>query len=199
VDSYFIFVTASLLLALTPGPDNLFVLTQSALYGKKAGLLITLGLCTGLFFHNSLVAFGLALMLQSSWGMAAIKVLGACYLLFLAFKSFTAIQTHTQKQTQLSNLALYQRGIIMNVTNPKVSLFFLAFLPQFTSPSMGSFFSQVYLLGSLFVLVTLCVFGGIAYTGGTIQQRLERSPKIQLILNKVAGTVFILLALNLLV
>jgi len=131
--------------------------------------------------------------------MAAIKVLGACYLLFLAFKSFTAIQTHTQKQTQLSNLALYQRGIIMNVTNPKVSLFFLAFLPQFTSPSMGSFFSQVYLLGSLFVLVTLCVFGGIAYTGGTIQQRLERSPKIQLILNKVAGTVFILLALNLLV
>ena len=199
MDSYFIFVTASLLLALTPGPDNLFVLTQSALYGKKAGLLITLGLCTGLFFHSSLVAFGLALMLQSSWGMAAIKALGACYLLFLAFKSFTAIQTHTQKQTQLSNLALYQRGIIMNVTNPKVSLFFLAFLPQFTSPSMGSFFSQVYLLGSLFVLVTLCVFGGIAYTGSTIQQRLERSPKIQLILNKVAGTVFILLALNLLV
>jgi len=199
VDSYFTFVTASLLLALTPGPDNLFVLTQSALYGKKAGFLITLGLCTGLFFHTSLVAFGLALVLQSSWGMTAIKVVGACYLLFLAFKSFTAIQTHTQKQTQLSNHALYQRGIIMNVTNPKVSLFFLAFLPQFTYSSMGSFFSQVYLLGSLFILVTLCVFGGIAFTGDTIQQRLERSPKIQLILNKVAGTVFILLALNLLV
>ena len=115
---------ASFLLAITPGPDNLFVLTQSALYGKKAGLLVTLGLCTGLVFHISLLAFGLAVIVQSSWGFIALTLAGACYLLYLVFKAFTSKPSLFKTTVQLSNTFLYQRGIIMSYTNSKVSLFF---------------------------------------------------------------------------
>ena len=116
MDSYSVFILASLLLAITPGPDNLFVLTQSALYGKKAGLLITLGLCTGLIFHTSLVAFGFAIIFQSSWALVALKSFGACYLFYLAFKSLTATIATFKAPVPLSNIALYRRGIIMNLS-----------------------------------------------------------------------------------
>lgn len=197
MDSYFIFVLASLLLALTPGPDNLFVLTQATLYGNRSGLLITLGLCTGLLFHTSLVAFGLAVIVQYSWGVLALKLVGACYLLFLAFKSLTATPATFEKSAKLSNKALYLRGVIMNCTNPKVSLFFLAFLPQFISAESGSTIVQTFILGSLFAATAFCIFSCISYAGGALQQRLENASNFQLTLNRTAGFVFIILAINL--
>jgi threonine/homoserine/homoserine lactone efflux protein len=199
MDSYTVFILASLLLAITPGPDNLFVLTQSALYGKKAGLLITLGLCTGLIFHTSVVAFGFAIILQSSWALVALKSLGACYLLYLAFKSLTATIATFKAPVPLSNIALYRRGIIMNSTNPKVSLFFLAFLPQFIFIESGSTINQVLILGGLFAVTGFCVFTCIAYAGDSLQQRLNNTPNVQLSLNRIAGIVFIALAINLII
>jgi len=194
------FITASFVLAITPGPDNIFVLTQSALYGKKAGILITLGLCTGLVFHTTLVAFGISAIVQSSdWAFDFLKLIGAIYLLYLAYNALSTKASSFKKNSHLSAFSLYKRGILMNTSNPKVSLFFLAFLPQFASPATGSFFTQMYLLGGLFILVTLCAFGGIAYASGAIQQRLENSPQIQALMNKITAGVFILLALNLLI
>ncbi|MBL4783681.1 MAG: LysE family translocator [Porticoccaceae bacterium] len=199
MDSLAVFVLASFLLALTPGPDNLFVLTQSAQHGKKVGILITLGLCTGLIFHTTLVALGLAILFKSSIALTLLKWLGACYLLFLAFKALTSTLRNMTESDQLSNVALYQRGIIMNVTNPKVSLFFLAFLPQFIPPDTASYSQQVFLLGSLFAVTALIVLFCIAYSGGALQELLKQSPAIQLSLNRIGGIVLILLAINFLI
>jgi threonine/homoserine/homoserine lactone efflux protein len=135
------FFVASALLALAPGPDNVFVLTQSALYGKLSGLVVMLGLCTGLLAHTGAVAFGVAVLFQTSvLAFSLLKVVGAGYLLFLAWQMFRTsperVDMHGNQRKSLGTL--YRRGIVMNVTNPKVSIFFLAFLPQFTDPQLGS-------------------------------------------------------------
>jgi threonine/homoserine/homoserine lactone efflux protein len=194
------FLMASILLGLSPGPDNIFVLTQSALRGRVAGLLVTLGLCTGLIIHTLAVTFGVAVIFQASTvAFTALKLCGAGYLLYLAWHAFRAsvekISTHGKNE--LSYGKLYQRGIIMNVTNPKVSIFFLAFLPQFADPARGSLVLQMMMLGGAFIFSTILVFGSIALLAGSIGYWLNRSPKTQVIMNRLAGTVFIGLALKL--
>lgn len=200
VDSLLTFLFASVLLALAPGPDNIFVLTQSALYGRKAGILVTLGLCTGLIVHTSAVAFGVAaIFAASAAAFTALKIIGALYLLYLAWLAFSApaSQLGNRKADRLSSAQLYRRGIIMNVTNPKVSIFFLAFLPQFAAPENGPVARQIFILGALFMLVTLVVFGGVALLAGTLGALLNQSPKAQVTLNRLAGSVFAALAIKL--
>ena len=194
------FSTASILLALAPGPDNIFVLTQSALRGRIAGLLVTLGLCTGVLVHTTAVAFGVAVIFQvSALAFTMLKLIGGGYLLYLAWHAFRAsAETITAGQSDGLKLArLYRRGIIMNVTNPKVSIFFLAFLPQFADPARGSLALQMLMLGGVFIVSTVFIFGGIALMAGTIGGWLNRSPKTQVIMNRVAGLVFVGLALKL--
>lgn len=202
IESLVAFVLASALLSIAPGPDNIFVLTQSALYGRRSGLLITLGLCTGLIVHTSLVAFGIAAIFQtSSVAFTALKIVGALYLLYLAWLAFTAGTSDLESvtSTQRSGLALYQRGILMNLTNPKVSIFFLAFLPQFASLENGELAPQIFILGILFIGVALIIFGTISMLAATLGEQLRKSSKTQAYLNRLAGTVFVALALNLLV
>ncbi len=202
VDLLATFFAISVLLALSPGPDNLFVLTQSAMSGPRAGLAVTLGLCTGLIVHTTAVALGIAAIVQASAvAYAAIKLAGAGYLLYLAWLAFTAAPTDkVDSDTPRVRLRrLYGRGIIMNVTNPKVSVFFLAFLPQFADPARGSLVAQILLLGAAFALATVVVFGGIAVFAGAVGRWLASSARAQLVLNRIAGTVFIVLALNLVV
>jgi len=130
IDSVTTFIFASLLLSLSPGPDNLFVMTQSVLYGKKTGILITLGLCTGLIGHTAVVAFGLAAIIQTSEvAYTLLKILGASYLFYLAWQAMTEHSSNikSNQQKQLTDYQLYRRGIIMNLTNPKISLFFKYF------------------------------------------------------------------------
>ena len=194
------FFIASTLLAIAPGPDNVFVLTQSALQGKLSGLMIVFGLCTGLLVHTGAVAFGVAVIFQASAiAFTLLKLIGAGYLLFLAWHAFRAapekINTHGGHKKSLGGL--YRRGIIMNVTNPKVSIFFLAFLPQFADPQRGSISLQMIALGGVFILATILVFGSVALIGGALGDWLNRSERAQRIMNWVAGTVFVGLALKL--
>jgi threonine/homoserine/homoserine lactone efflux protein len=194
------FFAASVLLAIAPGPDNIFVLTQSALRGRSAGLVVMLGLCTGLIVHSLAVALGVAVIFQTSaLAFSALKFLGAGYLMYLAWQAFRASATKFQAEQspETSLCKLYRRGIIMNITNPKVSIFFLAFLPQFADPSRGPISLQLLLLGGVFIIATILVFGGIALLAGTLGQWLSRSARVQNIMNKVAGTVFVCLALRL--
>ncbi|WP_026076117.1 LysE family translocator [Noviherbaspirillum massiliense] len=194
------FFGTSILLGLAPGPDNIFVLTQSALRGRGAGLLVTLGLCTGLVVHTLTVSFGVAAIFQASTlAFTALKLVGACYLLYLAWQAFhaSASGVHLGQRSSLGPWQLYRRGIIMNITNPKVSIFFLAFLPQFADPARGSLTLQMMLLGGLFILATLLVFGAIALLAGLLGQRLSQSARAERIMNRVAGTVFAGLALKL--
>ncbi|GGI89178.1 LysE family translocator [Halopseudomonas pertucinogena] len=194
------FFLASVLLGLAPGPDNIFVLTQSTLHGRSAGLMVTLGLCTGLIVHSLAVAFGAAALFQSSeLAFSALKLVGAAYLLYLAWGAFRAPPASLSAQSvgAPGRLALYRRGIIMNITNPKVSIFFLAFLPQFADPARGPVALQIVLLGGLFILATLLVFGAVAVAAGQLRGWLLRSQRIQLWINRLAGAVFVGLALRL--
>lgn len=196
------FTAVALLLCLSPGPDNLFVLAQSALYGRTAGLRITLGLCTGLVIHTAAVALGVAALLKSfPLAFNALKVAGAAYLLYLALQAFRAapMALSADRARQPDSWQLYRRGIIMNVSNPKVSLFFLALLPQFVDPDRGALWLQFVLLGVVFMFSTLLVFALLALLAGSIGAWLGKSAVAQRILHVLAGVVFIGLALRLLV
>lgn len=200
LESISAFIVASALLSLAPGPDNIFVLTQSALYGQTSGFLVTLGLCTGLIVHTTAVALGIAAIFQTSVvAFTVLKIVGALYLAYLAWQSFraSARKINTSGSNLRSKGALYRRGIIMNVTNPKVSIFFLAFLPQFASLDHGPIAPQIALLGGIFIVVALVIFSAIALLAGVLGRWLHRSPRIQVYLNRIAGTVFGILALKL--
>lgn len=198
--SLLLFTSTALLLALAPGPDNIFVLTQAALKGRLVGLVVTLGLCTGLVIHTSAVALGVAALVQTSAiAFSLLKFAGAAYLLWLAWGAFRAgvapLDAAAVRETDLGHY--YLRGILMNVTNPKVSIFFLAFLPQFTHPEFGQLPLQIAVLGALFILATLVVFGAISLLAGGLGQWLHRTPRVQQWLNRAAGTIFVTLAFKL--
>lgn len=195
------FFGIAVLLALSPGPDNLFVLTQSVLWGRTAGLCVVLGLCTGVLGHTVAVSVGLAAVFAaSSAAFMAVKLVGAAYLLYLAWGALRAGSASLQggRAPRQTGGQLYRRGVIMSLTNPKVTVFFLAFLPQFASPARGSIGLQMFMLGVLFMLAALLVFSAIAVFSGAVGERLQRSPAAQVWLNRLAGIVFIGLALKLL-
>lgn len=195
------FFLVSVVLALVPGPDNLFVLTQSVLKGAGAGMVAILGLCTGLLFHMTLVAVGVAAIIQTSeaafW---VLKGVGGVYLLYLAYQTWQVAKEpiHQGKGVQMNWGQLYRRGAFMSATNPKLSIFFLAFLPQFTSPDYGAVAPQVFMLGGLFALAAMVVFGMIAWVAGRLGQWLGESPSVSKILHRFAALVFVGLAAKLL-
>lgn len=194
------FAVTALLLAYAPGPDNVFVLTQSALKGPWKGLVVTLGLCTGLVMHTTAVALGVAVIFQTSQlAFTLLKVAGALYLLYLAWGAWRAgpEQLADKSEDHGEWGRLYLRGIIMNVTNPKVAIFFLAFLPQFTAPERGGMVAQMFILGAIFMLCALLAFSSIALAAGSIRHWLRQSDRAQILLNRVAALVFVGLAVKL--
>lgn len=194
------FFGVSVILALTPGPDNVFVLLQSAMRGRGAGLRVVLGLCTGLVVHTAAVALGLAAVFAASApAFTALKWLGAAYLAWLAWQAFRApVGPADATGTEpIGARQMYWRGVVMNLTNPKVLVFFLAFLPQFADPERGSLVLQVLCLGAVFIAATLLVFGAIAWFSGSFGAILQRSARAQRALNWLAGAVFLGLAVRL--
>jgi len=206
------FFGVSTLLALAPGPDNIFVLTQATLYGWRAGLFIVLGLCTGLIGHTLAVTLGLATLLAASPSLFfIIKLLGAAYLIYLAWGSWQTSRqaaypslatTRTQPATTTAPAprarALYTRGIMMNLSNPKVSLFFLALLPQFVQEDMQVSL-QFISLGLLFMLATLLVFGSLSIAAGWFGKRLLQTARSQRLMHQLATLIFVLLAIKIII
>ena len=193
------FVTASVILSLVPGPDNLFVMSHSALKGWRIGFYTTLGLCTGLIGHTVLVAIGVSVIFQTSAiAFNGLKVIGACYLLYLAWLSVQNKELNlggTDKNS--TKRSYYLTGVIMNLTNPKVALFFLVFLPQFVNTSNDNVTIQIFLLGLLFILSALCVFTSIAYLASFLENFLKKSKTVNKNLNILAAIVYFALAINL--
>lgn len=195
------FFLVAVVLGLTPGPDNLFVLTQSAASGRRAGLFVVAGLCTGLCLHTAAVALGLAAVFSASTtAFTVLKLIGAAYLAYLAWQAFRAPARNRDERgaAPATGGALFARGVAMNLTNPKVLLFFLAFLPQFVQPGAGPVALQIAWFGLWFIVATILTFGAIALLSGAIGERLRRSERIQLYLNRLCGLVFAGLALRLL-
>ncbi|WP_417282291.1 LysE family translocator [Comamonas sp.] len=201
------FFGVAVLLGLSPGPDNLFVLLQSAQRGWRVGLCVVLGLCLGVVGHTAAVALGLAAIVAASPMLfTVLKVCGAAYLLYMAWGAWrepVEISETAQAQVQRDVLTLKSalgwvgRGLVMNLTNPKVLIFFLAFLPQFADPTRGSVPVQIMVLGCVFMASAWLVFGSIACFSGLFGQILQRSARAQRWLNRIAATVFGALALKL--
>ncbi|HJI94272.1 MAG TPA: LysE family translocator [Sutterellaceae bacterium] len=202
-DLWVSFTIAAAVLAVAPGPDNLFVLLQSAMYGSRAGIFVTLGLCVGVFIQTLLAAFGVAAVVAASPTLLMIiQLAGAAYLLYLAWGAWKApvggeSGESAKKYPRLSNFQLWRRGILMNITNPKVLIFFLAFFPQFIikGSTESQVMVQMLIMGMTFLVCTLVVFSAIAWCAGTLADRL-RSPKVQTILNKVSAVIFTVLAIS---
>ena len=199
------FFGVAVILALTPGPDNIFVLLQSAQRGWRAGLAVVVGLCAGILVHTAAVALGLAaLFAASAVAFTVLKFCGAAYLAYLAWGALRAPAAvasqddgPTPAASPVSLWRMAGRGVVMNLTNPKVLVFFLAFLPQFADPALGGVAPQLMVLGMVFMLATLLVFGAIACFSGGFGALLQRSARAQTVLNRVAGLVFLGLALRL--
>jgi threonine/homoserine/homoserine lactone efflux protein len=192
------FAFATSLLAISPGPDNIFVLTQSIVNGKKFGLATVFGLMSGCLVHTTLLAFGVSAIIKESENLfTGIKIFGAIYLLFLAYKVYKADASITfseEKTSKKTTRKLFKEGFIMNVLNPKVSIFFLAFFPGFLfSDTLNTVF-QFYVLGIIFMLVSLVIFSTIAILAGKISENIKGNNKIGYYLKWTQIVVFILIA-----
>ncbi|SDW98232.1 Threonine/homoserine/homoserine lactone efflux protein [Marininema mesophilum] len=173
------FLGVAILLTVMPGPDNLFVIAQSVSHGKKAGVIIALGLCSGVILHTLAAALGISAVLYSSaFAFQVIKFAGAAYLLYLAWQAWKepAGALITGDAPALKPGALFRRGILMNVLNPKVSLFFLALLPQFVTPGRPEASLHMIFLGLVFMVQAILIFTCFALFAGSVGVRLSNRP-----------------------
>ncbi len=201
-ETLYAFTLATAALAISPGPDNIYVLTQSLANGKKYGLATTAGLISGCLVHTTLLAFGVSVIIRESDGLfLGIKILGAVYLLYLAFRVYrsdSALEISGDKVAKKGLGQLFKQGFVMNVLNPKVAIFFLAFFPGFLFSDTLSTVIQFYVLGLLFMFVSGLVFSGIAILSGTISKFLVHNKNVGLVLKWLQVVVFISIALYLL-
>ena len=197
------FVIAVSLLAISPGPDNIFVLMQSVVHGKKYGLATIVGLMTGCIIHTVFLALGVSTIIKNnSFIFFGIKLFGALYLFFLAykvFKSSSVISISTEEIEKKSPVQLFKVGFIMNVLNPKVTLFFLALFPGFLFSESLSLSVQFFILGALFIVVSFIVFSVIAILGGDISKEIKKSKNIGIWLKWLQIIVFVSIAVFILI
>lgn len=201
--TFFYFLTASILLTIAPGPDNLYLLTKSLSSGAKSGIILSAGLVSGIIFHTFLVMIGVATIIQnSSFAMNFLKFFGATYLLFLAFKSFQAGRRGEKisvgkSDSQSNFFEIYRRGVLMNVLNPKVLLFFLAFLPQFVNLSSDSASLQIIFLGFIFAVQAFLIFSALAIFAGKVRKIILKKKNLGKIFSYIEATVLFFIAMSL--
>jgi len=185
-------------LAFSPVPDNMYVLTESIVNGKKYGLATVYGLISGCIVHTTLLAFGVsALIKQSESLFFALKLFGAIYLIYLAYKVYksdASIAFSEDNVSKKSTTQLFKQGFIMNVLNPKVSIFFLAFFPGFLFSDSLSTVIQFYVLGLIFMFVSLLIFSTIAILAGKISTYIKSHKNVGLYLKWTQIVVFIAIA-----
>lgn len=197
----YMFIAASFLLCLAPGPDNIYVLTQGMTKSKKAAIVTTLGLTSGLIIHTSAAAFGISVIFQTSEiAFNIVKYVGAAYLLYIAYQAFKYRNEKLDLSVQNSASELkklYVKGFIMNILNPKVSIFFLAFLPQFVNTASGNVPMQMITLGGVFMLLTIVVFSSIGIAGNLLSAKLLEKPNIVKYMNILTSFVLVSLGIKL--
>jgi threonine/homoserine/homoserine lactone efflux protein len=197
------FLLASIALTLSPGPDILYVLTQSISNGKKYGIATALGLVSGILVHTTLIALGVsAVIKESEIIFTVIKIFGACYLLWIAYQVYNApasITLNTQAKPQKSLLALVKQGFIMNVLNPKVTLFFLAFFPGFIDEKLGNVIRQIYTLGFVFMLQAFLIFSMVSIVADKLTVFMRTNEKFAVFLKWLQIIVFVGIAVLILI
>jgi threonine/homoserine/homoserine lactone efflux protein len=194
------FITASFIFTIAPGPDLIFLITQTFNHGARAGLPTAMGLALGNLIHTLAAAIGISLIFQASaTAFSILKILGAAYLLFLAYEVMVKRAADNSQSIMRSQQSLFLRGILMNVLNPKVVLFYLAFLPQFATPGTTTIWLEMLFFGVLFTLVVLITFGSIGLFAGYFQKLTPDKVVRATSFNWALALVYILLAARLLI
>ena len=196
-----LFVVASLTVIVTPGPDNVYVLTRGIAQGRKVALASAWGMCSGLLFHTTLAAVGLsAILARSAGALSLVKYIGAAYLVYLGIRALLSREEFSPSAEKIFTVKLrnfFLQGLTMNLLNPKVAVFFMAFLPQFVSPSVGTAGSaalRLVALGLVFALLSVVIFSAIALFSGVVGDRLSRNPRFATALQW--STAFVLVGLG---
>jgi RhtB (resistance to homoserine/threonine) family protein len=201
IHDFGLFLTAGILLNLTPGPDTAYILGRSIAQGREAGVASALGICAGSIFHTCAATLGLsAILATSAVAFTAIKLLGGAYLMFLGIKMIL----DRRKQLRLpsnfrrrTTAAAFRQGVLTNVLNPKVALFFLAFLPQFIDPASNAKVLAFLTLGLTFVTTGTIWCLILAWFASAVSDQLLRSKTVGQWLNRAAGALFVFLGLRL--
>src|ERR1700730_4601399 len=201
IHDFGLFLAAGILLNLTPGPDTAYILGRSIAQGREAGIASALGICTGSIFHTCATALGLsAILATSALAFGAIKLLGGVYLIFLGIKMLLdrrkqlSLPSNFRRRT---TIAAFRQGILTNILNPKVALFFLAFLPQFIDPAANMKIAAFIVLGLTFVATGTIWCLVLAWFASAFSERLRSNKTISQWLNRTAGALFVFLGLRL--
>ena len=195
-----LFITVSWALIIAPGPDMLYVITRGMTHGRQAGILSAIGVICGILVHTTAAAFGLTLIFQKSvFAFLIVKYIGAVYLVYLGIKTWrekSAFSLQTSSTTASSG-QLFWQGVLSNVLNPKIAIFFLAFLPQFIENGSGQVAMQLIVLGLTFAFFGLCFLLVVGYSSGTIGTYLTRRPQYAQFTQRLAGGILIGLGVRL--
>ena len=210
IENYLGFILAAILLNLTPGTDSMYIITRSISQGQTAGFYSVLGITSGALVHTLLAALGLSVLLANSpTAFMIVKYIGASYLCYLGFKMLTSknsnsiVNSLSKDQRMASQKAvdgwqIYKQGVLTNVFNPKVALFFLAFFPQFIDASYAYSMVSFIILGLTFAVTGFIWCSCLALLASKFSENLRKNPSIEAVLNKISGVVFIGLGIKLL-
>lgn len=199
---WFVFLSAAVLLTLSPGPDLLYVLSRTVTHGRKIGIASSLGVCSGALFHVVAAALGIsAILATSAMAFTIVKYVGAVYLIYLGYKAFksagASFQVSSSNVNQVSFWGAFKQGIVIDVLNPKVAVFFMAFLPQFIRPAEGSITFQLMFLGFIVVLVGFILEFFLILLAERATKFLRNSSIIGVWLDRMLGTILVGLGLHL--
>lgn len=199
---WLVFFSAAFALNISPGPDLIYILSRTIAQGRKIGIASSLGVCTGALVHVGAAALGLsAVLATSAVAFSLVKYIGAAYLVYLGIKAFRSAGTHGGlPQHSVGNAkpwTAFKQGVMIDVLNPKVAIFFMAFLPQFVRPGSGHPTIQIVILGMLVIMVAMVVEAAFVMAAGQTTTILRKNRKIAVLLNRLLGSVFIALGIRL--
>jgi len=198
INPVFLCVSAAAILA--PGPDILYTVARGISNGRKASIVAAAGFACGLSVHTSLAVFGLsAILLASAWAFTCVKILGAGYLVYLGIRAWGSQGLVSLPKTGEKPGAkrIYAQAFLMNVLNPKVALFYLAFLPQFTRPELGHLARQFFTLGLCFAILTFVIFSTVGICSSIVGRKMTEKPRLMRFMDRTVGTLFIGLGIKL--
>jgi threonine/homoserine/homoserine lactone efflux protein len=199
---WMLFFGAAVALNIAPGPDLIFILTKTISGGRLNGIAASAGVCTGALFHVAIAALGLsAILYTSAIAFTIVKYIGALFLLYLAFQAFrssgTSLDINAQGNAHTSIWKSFKQGVLIDVLNPKVAIFFMAFLPQFVRENHGSTASQLLYLGLLVIMVAILVELIYVLLASHITSKVRQSKRLSLWLKRLVGIIYISLGVKL--
>jgi RhtB (resistance to homoserine/threonine) family protein len=202
LEQFLVFFAAAVLLNVSPGADHVFILTRTVAQGRLAGFLSSWGVCTGAMIHVLAAALGIsAILAASATAFTVVKLAGAAYLIWLGIRSLRskglAFAPASGAAPRASGWTIYRQGVIVDLLNPKVAIFFMAFLPQFVDPALGHTAGQMIALGAVVIVVGLVWETFLIFGAGALSQRLRTQPALARWVNRVSGVTFIGLGIKL--